>query len=204
MLSIKVKLTLLQRIATSVLCMGAIACGNPALADDSSTTLNAEEQRANDVRHSYEIKVIDRLLEQFHYKEFHLDDALSETILDNFIDSLDPSRLFFTASDVQEIDRLKNSFDDYIRRGVTASYHAIFDIYRQRVKQRTDYALQRLEHAFNFTIDEYYVLDRSESLWAANEEELDALWRKRIKNEYLGKFRPFFMLSNKSSKLIGE
>lgn len=146
---------------------------------------SADEQRNNDVRHSYEIKVIDRLLEQFHYKDYHLDDELSKTILDNYVDSLDPARLFFTSADIQEIKKLENSFDDYIRRGVTAAYHSIFDIYRKRVEERIDYALQRLEHNFNFSVEEYFELDRSESPWAADQSELETLWRKRIKNDLI-------------------
>jgi len=177
--------SLIKRTAIYLLVIGSVISGSFAQTSDNTQSLSPEQQRANDVRHSYEIKVIDRLLEQFHYKEFHLDDSLSQTILDNYIDSLDPSRLFFTATDMEEIGKLKNNFDDYIRRGVTAAYHAIFDIYRERVKERTDYALQRLEHNFNYSIDEYYVLDRSESPFAADEDELNSLWRKRIKNDLI-------------------
>jgi len=171
--------------AIAFLILGSTSGNGFARTPDSSQPLDPEQQRVNDVRHSYEIKVIDRLLEQFHYKEYRLDDTLSETILDNYIDSLDPARLFFTATDIHEIDKLKTSFDDYIRRGITAAYHSIFDIYRERVKERTDYALQRLEHTFNFSIDEYYELDRSKSPWAADEKELNSLWRKRIKNDLI-------------------
>ncbi len=152
-----------------------------------SFALTSEDtkQSADDARHSYEIKVIDRLLERFHYKQYRLDDELSQHILNNFIDSLDPSRLFFADKDIQEITKLENNFDEYIRRGITTAYHNIFTIYRARVNERIDYALQRLEHNFNFNVDEYYELDRSESLWAKDEAELNTLWRKRIKNDLI-------------------
>jgi len=185
MLTIKRLSLLIRRAAITLLLIGSTFNNGLAKTATDFQPLAQEQQRLNDVRHSYEIKVIDRLLEQFHYKEFHLDDALSETILDNYIDSLDPSRLFFTATDVKEIDALKNNFDDYIRRGITAAYISIFDIYRKRVDERIDYALQRLEHNFNFSIDEYYELDRSESSWAVDEDELNTLWRKRIKNDLI-------------------
>ena len=185
MLTVKKLRSLFRLVTISWLVIASTVGTGIASTPDSSQHLNPEQQRVNDVRHSYEIKVIDRLLEQFHYKDYHLDDALSESILNNFIDSLDPARLFFTATDVEEIDRLKNNFDDYIRRGITAAYHSIFDIYRARVEERIDYALQRLEHNFNFAIDEVYELDRSESPWALDEEELNSLWRKRIKNDLI-------------------
>jgi carboxyl-terminal processing protease len=182
---VKLSFSPLWRTAISLFVIASVSSGGYALTSDGNQALNAEEQRANDVRHSYEIKVIDRLLEQFHYKDYHLDDELSQTILDNYIDSLDPARLFFTVSDIQEIEKLKNNFDDYIRRGVTAAYHSIFNIYRKRVEQRINYALQRIEHNFNFSVDEYYDLDRSASSWAEDESELNTLWRKRIKNDLI-------------------
>jgi len=185
MLPVNTLLSLTRHTVVSLLVLSCTFSAGQANAPDEFQPLDPEQQRANDVRHSYEIKVIDRLLEQFHYKDYHLDDTLSETILDNYIDSLDPARLFFTATDIHEIDRLKTNFDDYIRRGITAAYHSIFDIYRERVKERTNYALQRLEHNFNFSIDEYYELDRSESAWAVDENELNSLWRKRIKNDLI-------------------
>ena len=184
-LTIKILSLLIRRTAIPILLIGITFSNGFAKTAGDVQSVDQKQQRLNDVRHSYEIKVIDRLLEQFHYKEYHLDDALSETILDNYIDSLDPSRLFFTATDVKEIDALKNNFDDYIRRGITAAYISIFDIYRKRVDERIDYALQRLGHNFNFSIDESYELDRSESPWAIDENELDTLWRKRIKNDLI-------------------
>ena len=51
---------------------GLLLCLIPGLSTALTSTdrqsPSAEQQRANDVRHSYEIMVIDRLLEQFHYK----------------------------------------------------------------------------------------------------------------------------------------
>ena len=142
-------------------------------------------KRANDARHSYEIRVIDRLLERFHYKHYRLDDELSKHILENFIESLDPSRLFFSQKDILEITKLENNFDDYIRQGVTTAYHNIFTIYRARVKERIKYALQRIDHDFDFNVVDFYELDRGESPWAADAGELDTLWRKRIKNDLI-------------------
>ncbi len=185
MLSVKNLRSLIRPLAISILVIASTTGVGAARSLDASHIVDLEQQRIDDVRHSYEIKVIDRLLAQYHYKDFHLDDALSVSILNNFIDSLDPARLFFSATDVKEINRLKNDFDDYIRRGITAAYHSIFDIYRIRVEERIDYALQRLEHKFNFSIDEFYELDRSESAWALDENELNSLWRKRIKNDLI-------------------
>ena len=51
---------------------------------------------------------------------------------------------------------------------------------------------KRLETEFDFTIDESYEPDREEAAWAIDSEELDELWRKRLKNDALNR-----KLSNK-------
>jgi len=182
---------LLRRIAAPLsgllLGISMIAAIAPVIAstDQSIQTPDSEQQRLNDIRHSYEIKVIDRLLEQFHYKDYLLDDNLSRLILENYIDALDGSRIFFTASDIQEINKLDTNFDDYIRRGITTAYLSIFDIYRARVEERIHYALQRLELNFNFESTESYQLDRRKVEWAVDKDALNTLWRKRIKNDLI-------------------
>ncbi|MBT8063233.1 MAG: carboxy terminal-processing peptidase, partial [Gammaproteobacteria bacterium] len=61
----------------------------------------------------------------------------------------------------------------------------IFNVYADRVRQRVAYARELLKQPFDFTVDEEYVFDRSESDWVASQAELDDIWRKRVKNDYL-------------------
>ena len=42
-----------------------------------------------------------------------------------------------------------------------------------------------LAKPFDFTVDETFEFQREKAPWAANEAELDELWRKRIKNDVL-------------------
>jgi carboxyl-terminal processing protease len=61
----------------------------------------------------------------------------------------------------------------------------IFRLYRERVDQRVDYALAQLDKPFEFDTQERYLFDRAEASWAGNEQELDDIWRKRVKNDWL-------------------
>ena len=47
------------------------------------------------------------------------------------------------------------------------------------------YALQQLELKKDFTIDENFLFDRSNSTWANSINELNEIWRKRVKNDAL-------------------
>jgi carboxyl-terminal processing protease len=75
--------------------------------------------------------------------------------------------------------------DDALRHSDLLSAYEIFNVYVDRVQQRVDFARERVKEPFDFTVDEYYQFDREGEAWAASSAELDELWRKRVKNDYL-------------------
>ena len=124
-------------------------------------------------------------LTRAHYKKTELDDALSGQILDRYIESLDPNRIFFLESDVRSFEAYRSSLDDALLKQNIKPAFAIFNVYAHRVSERVAYARDLVKRGFNFNIDESLVLDRSEAPWAASEKELNEIWRKRVKNDVL-------------------
>jgi carboxyl-terminal processing protease len=61
----------------------------------------------------------------------------------------------------------------------------MYERYLVRTRERLEFALQVLEQEPDFSVDEVYEFDRSEAPWATTSEELDDLWRKRVKNDAL-------------------
>ena len=61
----------------------------------------------------------------------------------------------------------------------------MFKVYRTRLRDRLTFALEQLETEPDFTIDEEYQFDRSEAPWMETTEELDELWRRRVKSDVL-------------------
>lgn len=148
--------------------------------------LEQTEIPTSDAKQQRTLKLINYLIDKSHYRRVDLDDTFSRDILDAYLEQLDAAKSFFLASDIEQFSRLDTRFDDFIREGSLKPAFAMFSIFRARVEQRVEYALQRLDQEFDFRIDEDYELDREESNWATNEQELDDLWRKRIKNDILG------------------
>ncbi len=126
-----------------------------------------------------------RFLTRFHYKRVPLDDAMSETILDRYLDALDGDRLFFVAADADGFKRYADSLDDAIYDQVLDPPFENFRTYVARVHERTEFARGQLAQGFDFTADESYSLDREHAAWPAARAELDDLWRKRVKNDWL-------------------
>ncbi|KAA9131077.1 tail-specific protease [Marinihelvus fidelis] len=126
-----------------------------------------------------------KLLTNWHYKTTKLDDQLSEAILDSYIEMLDPNRSYFVATDISEFQRFRHGMDDALRHSNLTPAFDIYNVYSDRVRERAEHARARLEQPFDFTVDEDYEYDRTEAPWALNSQELDEIWRKRVKNDYL-------------------
>lgn len=123
---------------------------------------------------------------RYAYRPKPLDDALSEQILERYLEALDGGKQFFLASDIEQFDRYGMLLDDAIRSGEMEPAYAIFATYRERVADRIAHARGLLhEDIFDFTADERFDYDREDAPWPADQAELDALWRKSVRNDWL-------------------
>jgi carboxyl-terminal processing protease len=168
-------------VASALLVMsyGSIALEN-SLGVKDLPKLNQESQHVASAK---------RVTSQFlraHYKQIDLNDELSVKIFDRFIRSLDFNHNVFTAEDIQGFSAYKNKFDDAIERGNLNIAYEIYQINLQRRAERFEYALTLLEKEFDFEItNDRFMYDREDSPWAKSIEELDELWRQRVKYDAL-------------------
>ena len=125
------------------------------------------------------------VLSRYHYKPVKLDDTSSAKIFDNYIKSLDSQKIFFLQSDIDRITSAKTKLDDAILKEDLTLPFAIFGLYQQRTIERSNYALSLLNQGFDFKKDESYEFSRDKANWAKSQDEMNDLWRKRIKNDWL-------------------
>ncbi|WP_313703486.1 carboxy terminal-processing peptidase [Massilia sp.] len=140
-----------------------------------------------------------RVLARYHYKAMPLDDAMSEKIFDNYFESLDSEKLYFTQADIDRFAPMRTKFDDAINNEDLTGAFQIYNLYQQRFNDRMAYARNLLKTKFDFTVDETLQLDREKAPWAKNEDEVRDLWRKRVKNDWLR-----LKLAGKDEKAIRE
>jgi len=154
----------------------AAAAATPSAADDIPRSTDEQKQAT---------QIVLQLMQQYHYSPVSVNDELSEQIFDRFLDTLDPQKNFFLASDVKEFSRYRQGFDDIIRQSDLSPVFDIFERFRARVEERSEFAKTLLGREFDYTIDESYTFDREEADWAASQKSMDDLWRKRVKNDVL-------------------
>ncbi len=172
-----------------------LVCASAWAAVQSTESLQLEPR----MDQRYATNLATRFLTNWHYKDTRLDDDLSSVIFDQYLKLLDPNRNYFLARDVEHFERYRSSLDDALRHSDLQPAYDIFNVYVERVRERIAYSLDIIHQPMDFTVDEYYEFDRSEAPWAESEAELDDLWRKRIKNDYLR-----LMLTDKEPEAIVE
>ena len=123
---------------------------------------------------------------RYPYRPRALDDALSVVVFDKYLESLDPSKLFFTAADVKGFEQWRLRFDDAIKAGDIQPALTIFTLYRTRVEQRAAHARALLKQdIFTFEGNDRWEYDREDAPWAKDTAALDALWRQSVRNDWL-------------------
>ncbi|QFU75890.1 peptidase S41 [Halioglobus maricola] len=128
-------------------------------------------------------------LEDRHYAKLVYNDELSSQHLDAYVNSLDGSKMFFTAADIAEFEQYRDVMDDQLPEGNLSAGYAIFNRFHERLETRLESVLETLPattEAMDFTVDETYLLNTDDRPWADTQEELDDRWRKHLKNQVLG------------------
>jgi carboxyl-terminal processing protease len=122
-----------------------------------------------------------------HYAKKALNDEVSRELLDNYLESLDPAKIYFLASDVEKFKKWQFSLDDSLKQGDLTPGFEIYNLYLKRVTDRLNHSIALLENtaSFDFTIDETIDYNDETAAWAETTAELDEIWRKRIKDSYL-------------------
>ncbi|MEM6472848.1 MAG: carboxy terminal-processing peptidase, partial [Planctomycetota bacterium] len=75
----------------------------------------------------------------------------------------------------------RNKIDDTIREGDLSLAYRIFDRFTARVDERVRIALELLDGDFDFTKDDFIVVDADVAKYARNTEEVKDRWRRQLK-----------------------
>lgn len=132
------------------------------------------------------IEIIDKLTTK-HYRQQPLDDQLSKSLLNQYIDQLDPAKSYLLKIDITEFQQWDSSLDDMLKKGELSPGYKIYNRYYQRAIDRLDSNIKLLKSDFEFDLskDEYLPYDVEANQWPATVEDADDYWRKRIKEAYL-------------------
>ena len=130
-------------------------------------------------------KLVSNVIERSHYRQSPINDPVSALVLDRFIEQLDGGRSYFLGSDIAEFEHFRYQLDDAVVAGQLEPVFTMFNRFQIRNRERVSYALQLLKAEPDYTVDESFEFDRAKAQWAKTPEELNEIWRKRVKNDAL-------------------
>lgn len=151
----------------------------------ANAVITPKEELSPRAEHKRATRLITHFISNYHYKKPPLDDELSPKILDRFVEMLDPTKSYLLQSDIDEFYTHRSKLDDYLRHSDLQPVYDMYLRYRERVEDRAAKAIAMLEHPFDFSREETFKFDREDASWAQDTDELDELWRKRVKNDIL-------------------
>ena len=151
----------------------------------STEAVVSDEPLAPESRHENIGELVTQFIQKSHYMHVAVDDKLSSRVMDRYIDALDRNRMYLLASDIEFFEKYRYELDDIVRNQPLSPVFDMFSIYRTRVRERFEFALAQLETEPDLLVDEEYQFDREDMPWATTSAELDELWRRRVKNDYL-------------------
>ncbi len=167
------------RILGTVLALLAL----PGLA--ATPAIKTADDLGPEPRHEKIGQLVSEFIQKSHYLHAAVNDELSSMVLDRYIVALDSNRMYMLGSDVEAFETYRYRLDDMVRSEPLNPVFEMFEVYRTRVRERLIFALEELETEPDFSVDESYQFDREELPWSETEDDLDELWRKRVKNDAL-------------------
>ncbi|MGY0616127.1 carboxy terminal-processing peptidase [Vibrio sp. FJH11] len=138
-----------------------------------------------EVQHETASKRVTSRFTRSHYKHFSLDDDFSKAIFERYVEMLDYNRNIFTQADMDSFKNWSVELDDQLKAGNNQIAFDVYNLSMQKRFERFTYALTLLDNEIKFDNDDQIELDRSEAAWPKNEEEINELWRKRVKYDAL-------------------
>ncbi|MDA8709364.1 carboxy terminal-processing peptidase [Gammaproteobacteria bacterium] len=123
--------------------------------------------------------------------------SINSEIFDALLDQLDSQKIYFTESEIKSYKRKFSKFDDpigyqtkYLKPSLCSidlkSNFAFINLYFNRLIEATNYQLKEVaKQNFDFTKDEFIIIDDDQKKWQQSKLELQKIWRKLAKNDVL-------------------
>lgn len=133
-----------------------------------------------------ESRIVVYCLERMHYLRKPIKRLDPSEILDVYFNDLDPARLFFLKSDIDSLKaRFTPTLDVFLQQGNLLPAFAVFQVYRDRVRERCEWVAERLKQPFDFSTEDTFRPDRKDAAWLDDTQQADVLWQQRLKFELL-------------------
>ncbi|MEI6563129.1 MAG: carboxy terminal-processing peptidase [bacterium] len=132
-------------------------------------------------------KYFEKVLPQLHLSHQPLDIGIATNALALYLTMLDFDRTFFLASDIDEFQKEGALQVERLHKGDVSLAFRVFERFKERARNRVEYADTLIGKGFDCTTQESYAWKRKDLAWPENEAEWNELWRKKVKSEFVAR-----------------
>ncbi|MCF8382437.1 MAG: carboxy terminal-processing peptidase [Chlorobium sp.] len=132
-------------------------------------------------------KYVTQYLQKNHYRKVPVNDSLSQQIFRRYLEHLDGTRSYFLAGEVAALKAAYgNRLDNEFLQGRVTTGFTIYNQFLRRSREKMRFMKATVDTVrFNFTRPESLDLDRKTDPWPADRRQLQALWKKELKYQWL-------------------
>jgi carboxyl-terminal processing protease len=134
----------------------------------------------NPTRDAAVLKLVADALSQAHYQPKPIDDELSESAFDAFLETLDGDKRFFTQKDVESLRTDRLNLDDQIQAGSAEFFDRSYALFVQRLDEAQARYRRLLAAPISAQAGEKYQTDPDKRAYPANQEALEDHWRRYL------------------------
>ena len=130
-------------------------------------------------------KLVSEMISRKHVSRGQINDDISSRLVDRYVKTLDPQKLYLLQSDIDKLEPYRTKLDEQLKAGQIQFGLDVFNQYLKRMDERMAYVNELIDMEHDFTVDEEMIIDGDEMEWAKSKDELNDRWRRRIKYDLL-------------------
>lgn len=127
------------------------------------------------------IDLITYVLNQGHYDAKDINDEFSEDVYNHYLESLDPSKRFLYAEDIEEFNNYKDKIDDQIKNKDISFFDLTYNRLQERMQEARSLYKDILSEPFDFSEQEEINTKYEDLDYVTSKAELKARWKKQLK-----------------------
>ena len=127
------------------------------------------------------IDLITYVLDKGHYDPKDMDNVFSAGVYKDFINSMDPLKRYFLASDIEDFRVYETDIDDQIRNKDLTFFNLVYERFLERQAASKNYYTDILSKPFDYSKDETINVDYDKIPYGTSKKELKERWRRQLK-----------------------
>ncbi len=182
-------------LVLALLSLSLTASPNASRADDVTPGPKVAEMNAARPMDSRIVKTVASLMTRMHLAKQPLNDEISQRAFDTIMRSLDPMKVYFLKSDIDQFAKNRDKIDDFVQAGKMDFVIEVYKVFLTRLDERMAAAHQFVDSEHDFTVSEFIERDPKKIEHPADTTQANDRMRRQVK---------FRLLSLESDRIRAE